>query len=102
MGRRGRVYVYELQIQYPPGSKVPGWQPEGWVPEPSRFQDGDEVPGQTFKWPSERLFLSSGGAVKRARRLLSYGATVQVKRSLPVEFLVQGRLFDVEELEAAS
>ena len=72
------VYVYRLDITYPPGSREWGWEPPGWVISgPNGFEDD---PGE-FRWPPERLLLSASGAKRRAELFRGYGATVEIVRS---------------------
>jgi hypothetical protein len=81
--------VYRLQVAYPEGSHdehglpVPGWQPPGWVPTFGYAHDDGPEP---FGWPRVRAYLSRGGADKRADLLRSFGATVEVEASKPVEW----------------
>lgn len=80
--------VYKLDIIYPEGSHEPGWRPACWSdPEYLRTMDRKlrrELERREFKWPRERLFLSSSGAYNRAGLLLWYGAEVTVLASDPV------------------
>jgi len=74
----GRVaHVWCLEIAYPEGSSRRGWRPAGWKP-----RLGLRRPG--FRWPRERVFLSSSGAYRRAAYLQACGAQVNVLRSDPV------------------
>lgn len=82
-------YVYCLEIEYPEGSKVKGWEPKG-------YSDPMEVNGLNilkhyypFKWPRERVFLTATAAAVRAQTLTHYGAKVTVYRSRPVEWQEQ-------------
>lgn len=91
------VHVWHLEIMYPEGSDAPGWQPACWAAETApdardlltsrrarryrRWQRSRE-----FRWPRERLYLSSSSAYERARLLRAYGAEVLVERSLAVEW----------------
>lgn len=81
------VYVYKLKVTYPEGSLEPGWRPpaqasQGWLSGLSRAARGKR-PGK-FRWPRERMFLSGTSAYRRAGRLESLGARVEVYRSAPV------------------
>ena len=80
--------VYKLDIVYPEGSHEPGWRPACWSdPEYLRTMDRKlrrELERREFKWPRERLFLSSSGAYGRAGLLRWYGAEVEVFASEPV------------------
>jgi hypothetical protein len=85
-----KIYVYQLDIEYPEGSLEPGWRPACWS-DPGLLaklgRKGRRRLGRTeFKWPREHKFLSSSGAYERAWTLRYYGATVEVFRSLPVEW----------------
>jgi hypothetical protein len=73
--------VYRLEIVYPEGSRVPGWEPYAWRVM-SRRQRRKLPP--VFKWPRERQFLSSSGAYGRAALLRAFGAEVEVYASAPV------------------
>lgn len=80
------VRVFRLEITYPEGSRLPGWVPERWeswlrsLPPLKRRR----VRKAGFRWPRERMFLSSSGAYDRAALLRAFGAEVQVLRSDPV------------------
>ena len=72
------VYVYRLDITYPPGSRERGWEPPGWVISgPNGYEDD---PGE-FRWSRERAFLSPSGAKHAADLFRGYGATVEIVRS---------------------
>jgi hypothetical protein len=86
------VRVHRLVVTYPAGSHdeqgvpVVGWRPPGSTPDLRREEDTgalDEVP---FSWPRAHLYLSHQGAVNRANLLRSFGATVEVQSSKPVEW----------------
>jgi hypothetical protein len=87
-----RVYVYRLEITYPEGSSEPGWRPALWSdPEFLRLfsrRTRRWYRTREFRWPHEHLYLSASGAGSRAALLRSWGAEVEVVRSLPVEFPV--------------
>lgn len=80
--------VYRLQVAYPEGSHdehgqpVPGWEPTGWHPGAYDPTEGPEP----FHWPRVHLYLSPGGASRRAAQLREWGATVEVEASNPVEW----------------
>jgi hypothetical protein len=77
------AYVYRLVITYPPGSREPGWLPAAYTdPDgPFSWRLRRHLRRAGFRWPAERLFLSSSGAHNRAWRLRYYGAQVRVQRS---------------------
>lgn len=84
------VYVFKLEIEYPEGSQQPGWTPEHW-PTPNRLGSfwrwvlpADR--SKAFKWPKERVWLSSVAAYRRAWLLRSLGCSVVVRRSLRVQW----------------
>jgi hypothetical protein len=90
--RGGRnVYVYRLVVEYPEGSRETGWEPafyrdKDWRRQLSlrhriRFAAGG---GMRFRWPRERMFLSSDKAWGRAHWLTACGARVTILRSEPV------------------
>lgn len=80
------AHVFRLDIIYPEGSREPGWQPDSWesflrsLPPLQRRR----VRKAGFRWPRERMFLSSSSAYDRACLLRAFGADVQVLRSDPV------------------
>jgi hypothetical protein len=85
------VRVYRLRIRYPEGSGVPGWRPPLWS-DPDFLSsltraERSELKKRTFRWPRERMFLSSSGAWNRAGLLILYGAGVEVQPSQPVLWL---------------
>jgi hypothetical protein len=84
------VHVYLLEITYPEGSSAPGWRPAVWDnPEFLRSLSVRQRRGmkrRAFRWPRERMFLSSSGAYSRASLLRWFGAEVVVHRSHPVIF----------------
>jgi hypothetical protein len=69
-----------------PASWVPvaGWAPPGWQPD----DDYVELRGSSeFRWPSiKRLYRSMSAARKRARLIESFGATVIIEQSQPIEW----------------
>jgi hypothetical protein len=75
------LYVYRLVVTLPEGSDEPGWRPEEYDDQYSRYQDDDET---QFRWPRRRLYLSSEAAHARANLLRRWGADVKVERSEPV------------------
>lgn len=78
------VYVYRLVIAYPPGSLKPGWKPACWEDLLAGIADKRQraaVRRRGFRWPRERLFLSSSGAYGRANLLMWFGAQVDVQQS---------------------
>jgi hypothetical protein len=85
--------VYRLDIVYPEGSRLPGWHPAAWTdPQYLRTLSREQrreiraALRRPFKWPRERLFLSSSGAYGRAALLRACGCDVEVQGSLPVEW----------------
>jgi hypothetical protein len=82
----GKSYVYRLVVTYPEGSLEWGWEPPGWerYPEDHFYVPDDE--GVEFRWPANRLCLSPATAKRRADLFRKYGATVEIVRSLPVEW----------------
>jgi hypothetical protein len=80
--------VYRLVIIYPEGSHEPGWRPALWGnPEFLKALDRQarrSLKSRKFRWPRERMFLSSSGAYQRAWLLRSYGAVAEVLASDPV------------------
>lgn len=82
------VRVYRLVIAYPEGSDDPGWLPDVWeellsaMPRKRRRQ----MQQRGFRWPRERMFLSSNAAWHRAGLLRWFGAEVEVQASQPVSW----------------
>jgi hypothetical protein len=77
------VYVYKLDVTYPPHSREYGWEPPGWsAGESEAYRDGymPDDPGE-FRWPRERLYLSRSGARIGADHFRRYGATAEIIRS---------------------
>lgn len=80
------VRVFRLEITYPEGSREPSWRPYGWehylrsLPVLKRRR----LRREGFRWPRERMFLSSSSAYERACLLQAFGADVEVFRSDPV------------------
>jgi hypothetical protein len=80
------AHVWRLDVIYPEGSRLPGFRPYGWeaylrsLPALKRRR----MRKAGFRWPRERLFLSSSGAYERAALLRAFGADVEVYRSDPV------------------
>lgn len=74
--------VYRLDVTYPPGSLVPGWEPAGWDPEPAPYDEDRE----RFRWPVNRLCLTPTTAKRRAALFRSYGAQVEIVPSKPIEW----------------
>jgi len=89
MPRPRYVYVYRLLIQYPEGSDQPGWQPAAWsqLARTGRWWSYvlPKRPAR-FRWPRERMWLSSSAAYHRAYLLRVLGCSVTVQRSVPVVF----------------
>lgn len=82
------VYVYKLEIAYPEGSGVPGWKPQldpEFLKTLSVIQRW-RLSREKFRWPRERMFLSSSSAWNRAWVLQVWGCKVTVLRSAPVTF----------------
>jgi hypothetical protein len=87
--------LYRLVIVYPDGSDVPGWRPACWS-DPAFLakltrKARRELARTEFRWPRERLFLSSSGAHRRAMLLHWYGAAVAVRPSDPVTWQLAPR-----------
>jgi hypothetical protein len=79
--------VFRLEIEYPPGSDAPGWVPDIWPEFLAGMRDRArrrELRERGFRWPRERMFLSSSSAYARAGLLIWFGATVYVEASSPV------------------
>ncbi len=82
------AHVYRLVICYPEGSQRPGWRPACWSDPETRARMPRKVrraiDKTVFRWPRERMFLSSSSAYERAWLLRFYGADVTVERSCAV------------------
>ena len=65
---------------------VPGWRPPGWRPE-GRYV---ELMGtDEFVWPvTNRVYGSRSTAKKRADLLTSFGATVLIEKTKPLEWVI--------------
>ncbi|GAA1881585.1 hypothetical protein [Williamsia serinedens] len=65
---------------------VPGWEPPGWRPE-GRYV---EMLGTSeFVWPvANNAYGSRSTAKKRADLLTSYGATVVLEKTKPIEWVI--------------
>ena len=108
--------LYRLEVTYPeaamiaaphaPGDEIvyefdPEWKPAGWSPTDKwveRFKTTE------FFWPNARkLYLSRSGARARAKLLESFGATVEIRRTEPVQWeyseaeVLEERVADLEE-----
>jgi hypothetical protein len=86
-----QVRVYRLEVVYPEGSREPGWRPACWSQDSAFLASLDrkqrrELKHRQFRWPRERMFLSSSSAYGRANLLGWYGADAWVAGSLPVEW----------------
>lgn len=82
-----RTYLYRLNVQLPPGSDEPGWEPPGWSDDPEHKVQDPETGGYEtadFSWPALRAYLSPAAANRRATLLRRYGAVVTVERSEPI------------------
>jgi hypothetical protein len=81
--------VYRLHVTYPEGSHAPdgipvaGWYPADWQPGGAYLPEEWPAP---FSWPRVHLYLSKSGAEKRAKLFHSFGATVEIEESRPVEW----------------
>jgi hypothetical protein len=83
--------IYKIRIIYPEGCREPGWHPAVWT-DPEYLatctrEQRREIRGllkKPFKWPRERLFLSSSGAYHRCWLLRFYGAQAEALGSDPV------------------
>lgn len=82
------VYVYRLEISYPEGSDAPGWLPPRWDQYVRKLplRTRRKVRRTGFRWPRERMFLSSSGAYGRAAQLIRFGCDVEIIRSDAVSF----------------
>jgi len=82
------AHVYYLEITYPAGSLAPGWKPAAWDEAAAslKWRARRKVARKGFRWPRERMFLSSSAAYSRAGYLTWCGAAVQVHRSYPVRW----------------
>jgi hypothetical protein len=91
------VKVYRLFIAYPESSVivgadnvrrfVDGWTPPCWEDLLAGIADKRQrraARERGFRWPRERLFLSSSSAYRRAGLLTWFGAMVEVEASEPV------------------
>jgi hypothetical protein len=92
--RNGKqVYVYRLIVVYPEGSHAPGWKPTIWGDKeflktlPLRVRLSMPIRPAKFRWPRERMFMSSDSAWGRAHFLKACGAEVTVLRSQPVTWI---------------
>lgn len=103
MSRPNEARVYRLDITYPEGSREPGFRPYGWedylrsLPVLKRRR----LRREGFRWPRERMFLSSSGAYERAALLRAFGADVTVLRSDPVRWPAQGTGWESEAYHGA-
>jgi hypothetical protein len=77
------VYVYRLVVDLPDGVD---WAnpPEAWLEEHGVYGGHYDEDPPRFSWPARRNYLSPKGAREAADRLISYGAHVTIRRSLPV------------------
>ena len=86
------IHVYRLEVVYPEGSQEPGWEPENYAEiwerlNPDYTSDPNyDGPIWPFAWPRAKTYLGAAGANKRADMIRAYGAKVEVRRSLPVEW----------------
>jgi hypothetical protein len=112
--------LYRLEVTYPEAAMIkregnvpeadagdtyyglnPDWAPTGWEPTAEwveRFKTTE------FFWPNARkLYLSRSGARTRAKLLESFGATVDIRRTEPVQWeyseaeVLEERVADLEE-----
>lgn len=87
------VYVYRLNVLYPPGSGEPGWVPAAWPQVLAAVRDRKRrsaLRKRGFRWPRNRLYLSASGAYRRASLLEWLGASVEVQRSEEVTWWEDG------------
>ncbi len=89
--KQAQTFVYRLDITYPPGSQNgSGYRPYHWdsilqsLPRARRWR----ARRTGFRWPRERLYLSSSSAYRQAGWLTFLGAAVTVRRSDPVTWTV--------------
>lgn len=89
------VYVYRLNVTLPPGSDVPGWEPDNWTEwcDQNGWTDYESDTGAAttavFSWTKlmrRKHFLSGAGAEQRAKLLREFGAIVKVERSNAVRW----------------
>ena len=96
-----KAFVYRLDIKYPEGSDEEDWEPEGeWWQYTWQYTRSGYSPDPAdaeFSWPAEHLYLSASGADKRAYMLRKWGATVNVVRSKPVEWVTPSTSNTTEE-----
>jgi hypothetical protein len=78
------VYIWRLAITLPAGSEQSGWEPAGWRQWLHDQYGPQQAAEREFTWPPRIHWLSAAGARKRRELLESWGATVEVTRSLPV------------------
>lgn len=86
------VHIYRLDVLYPEGSRFDPEHPEDrrwdhWEPPGGTWDPGysaDPEYDDRFRWPAERLYLSSSAAKRRAALFEKYGAKVTIERSEPV------------------
>lgn len=69
-----KIYVWTLEIVYPPGSCEADWSPPDWDKS------------YKFRWPRNRNFLSERSAQNFAQVFAECGAKVTVLRSQPVDW----------------
>lgn len=83
-------YVWRLKVVYPEGSHEKGWRPALWSdPDFLKRLPRDErraLKRREFRWPRERVFLSSSSAWGRAALLAMYGARADVQRSARIQW----------------
>lgn len=84
------TYVYRLVVDIPEGVNYLN-PPQAWLDYMAEVNDSDRWGGPEygrpfFAWPQRRNFLTKAPADRMAERLRSYGATVAVERSQPVQW----------------
>ena len=83
------TYVYRLVVTIPEGVDYSN-PPQAWTDYMTELgawsSPNPDAPEPMFFWPARRNFLSQASAKKHAERLRSYGAAVEIVRSLALQF----------------
>ena len=92
--------VYRLEVKYPKGAFDDDYAPEGWAPN----DFFSEHYGQEFFWPcATKIYHSRSTARSRAHLLERFGATVTIRRSVPITWeyseaeVLRDRVAELEE-----